>query len=574
MRNGTPVTVVALAMVGTLYFIGSWLPDQIAREHAKIVSTNTVAIKTKTPTTTSSGVPQELLDYIKEERALSRARDARAEGENEPVVQLELDEQMPTDSILADKFKSFFKTSVTGFGSDEFVVMPGLEDPVQFWTKIFGEYGRDQVVFYHPDDVGIVYSVLDFSELKNFSDSIGTIRDQMIAEERERVTRMIQRVARLFKKPVLTALELDKLDAEESRLYEILRKKHLDSVAAGDSLVKNLAYRSGFAHRIQKALVQSGRYLPEMQRIFSERGLPLELTMIPFIESTFHVKAYSRSHAAGVWQFIPQTGSRYLRIDEFVDERYDPILATHAAASHLAHEYGFLKSWPLTVNAYNTGPGRMQDAVKKLGTDDIAAIIQKYDGAGYGFDSRNYYPEFLAMWHVYQNREQLFGETDSLPPEEYEYIAMPATTNLPNLINMAGVDENLIHHLNPGFTNDVLSGRKALPKGYLLKVPPQLKEGVLLAAKELYQNRLYASYHVVKPGEDLGQIAKHYSVSAKDMAKLNRVLSPTDVRAGDILKLPVEDFETKATAALPGQRSSDFQIIPAAESTVASDIVD
>lgn len=572
MRNGTPATVVALAMVGTLYFIGSWLPDQIEREHAKIASINTVATNIKT--LSSSGVPQELLDYIREQRELSRTRDDHANGENEPVMSLKLDEQMPSDSILADKFKNFFTKPVTASGSDEFIVTPGLEDPVRFWSKIFGEFGRDQIVFYHPDDVGIVYSVLDFSELKNFSDSIGTIRDQMIAEERERVLRMIRKVTRLFKKPVLTVAELDVLDAEEARLYEILRKKHLDSVADGESLVKSLAYRSGFAHRIQKALIQSGRYLPEMQRIFLERGLPLELTMIPFIESTFHVKAYSRSRAAGVWQFIPQTGSRYLRIDEFVDERYDPILATHAAASHLAHEYGFLKSWPLTVNAYNTGPGRMQDAVKKLGTDDIAVIIQKYDGAGYGFDSRNYYPEFLAMLHVYQNREQLFGEMDSLPLEDYEYIVMPATTNLPNLINMAGVDENLIHHMNPGFSNDVVSGRKALPKGYLLKVPPQLKDGILLAAKELYQNRLYASYHVVKPGEDLGQIAKHYGVNARDMAKLNQVLSPSDVRVGDILKLPVEDFETKATAALPGQRPSDFQIVPAEESTVVSDLVD
>ena len=83
--------------------------------------------------------------------------------------------------------------------------------------------------------------------------------------------------------------------------------------------------------------------MSEMRRIFKERGVPVQLTMIPFIESAFNLKAYSHAGAAGIWQFIEATGKRYLRIDEFVDERYDPILAAYAAATHLTNEYKFLK---------------------------------------------------------------------------------------------------------------------------------------------------------------------------------------------------------------------------------------
>lgn len=490
-RHGTPVILVALAMAGTLYVLDSWLPAQITREHAKITARQKLPQTALTPASKPEGVPQELLDYIREQRQKAQSVSDHYEM-TEAVAELDLPDQAEGQEILKDKFGRFFKTKIEAHQANEFAVSEGLEDHVRFWVQIFGAYDKNHVVFYHPDDVSLVYSVLDFSDLKNMGGTGDSIRQQMIAEERARLATMIRKVLTWVKKPLVQENELAKngFSKEESRLYHLLheRQANLDLNAA--SLVKNLNYRTGFSHRIRKALVQSGRYLPEMQRIFRERGLPVELTMIPFIESTFHLQAYSRSQAAGVWQFIPQTGSRYLRIDEFVDERYDPILATYAAASHLAHEYSFLKSWALTVNAYNTGPGRMMDAVEKLKTSDIATIIKKYDGAGYGFDSRNYYPEFLAMLHVFNNRDEYFDDVETLPVEEYEYLAMPATTNLRNLFQMADVETEILAQMNPGLKPEVLDGRKALPKGYLLKVPPLLKQNVLLAAKELYHLKL------------------------------------------------------------------------------------
>lgn len=508
MRNSTPAIIVVLAMAGTLYVLDSWLPAQIAREHAKITTQrkSVAAVFTKASTSNGKKVPQELLDYIREQRKHSESISDQLGQLAEVAPEIDLSEQLDGAQILDDKFSRFFKTEIAAPSINEFAITPELKEVVQFWARIFGVYGKDHVIFYHPDDVGLVYSVLDFSELGEMGDTADSVRQQMIAEERVRLSKVIRKVDGLVKKPVVQESDLAKsgFSEEEVRLYKLLRDRQGGIDVSAAALVKNLKYRTGFAHRIKKALVQSGRYLPEMQRIFSGRGLPTELTMIPFIESTFHVRAYSRSHAAGVWQFIPQTGRRYLRIDEFVDERYDPILATYASASYLAHEYGFLKSWPLTVNAYNTGSGRMMDAIAKLKTTDIATIIKKYDGAGYGFDSRNYYPEFLAMLHVYSNRDEYFSDVEPLPLEEYEYIALPATTNVRDLFHMADVEEEILAQMNPGLSTDVLAGRKSLPKGYLLKMPPLLKENILLAAREL-----------------------------------------------DILKLPVEDFDTDVSYVPP-----------------------
>jgi membrane-bound lytic murein transglycosylase D len=306
-------------------------------------------------------------------------------------------------------------------------------------------------------------------------------------------------------------------------------------------LSSSLALRFGFAHRMRDAIILSGQYMKEMREIFIERGLPEELTIIPFVESSFSPRAFSSAGAAGIWQFIEQTGRNYLRIDEFVDERYDPILSTYAAASHLSREYALLKAWPLTINAYNTGPGRILDAIEKLGTRDIAKIIKNYKGSGYGFDSRNYFPEFLAALEIYNNREHYFGALRVLPPQGFEYIAMPFAVNIKELLRLTGVSDKVVANINLTLRDDVLMGEKNLPKGYLLKVPAQTKEDFLIALQELYSETRLATHHMVDKGELLKDIAKLYGVSTEKLTKINGLLPGHKVKQGDILMLPVID---------------------------------
>jgi membrane-bound lytic murein transglycosylase D len=322
----------------------------------------------------------------------------------------------------------------------------------------------------------------------------------------------------------------------------------------------SLTQRPGFAHRMRQAIVASGAYMPEMRRIFEERGLPIELTVLPFIESAFSLKAYSSASAAGLWQFIPATGRAYLRIDQYVDERYDPILATYAAASHLASEFKFFNDWPLTINGYNTGPGRMQQAVRELKTTNIAAISKYFRGSGYGFDSRNYYPEFLAALEIYNNRETYFGDIAEVSPEPYDYLTMLTDTNLKQLFRSAGISESLMATLNPGLKPEVIAGLKDLPKGYLLKVPPERKDDVLLAAQEIHQEQQYASYHVVTKGEKLNEIALQYGVDPLDLAKTNGLIANKKLKAGDVLRLPaLEGSATNFSIVRPGEEKIDIE---------------
>ncbi len=129
-----------------------------------------------------------------------------------------------------------------------------------------------------------------------------------------------------------------------------------------------------------------------------------------FVESMFNPQAKSKVGAYGLWQIMPNTAKLYgLNVDENVDERGDTRRATHVAAQLLAENYRSLQSWPLAINAYNSGQGTLQAAIRQLGTRDIGTIIQQFRGGVYGFASRNFYPSFLAALEVYNNYPRYFG---------------------------------------------------------------------------------------------------------------------------------------------------------------------
>ena len=127
-----------------------------------------------------------------------------------------------------------------------------------------------------------------------------------------------------------------------------------------------LRMQLGQKDRFVLGIFFSGRYIREMEKIFREEKVPIELTRLPFVESSFNLYAYSKVGASGIWQFMRSTGRLFhLRIDNICDLRNDPLAATRAAARLLRMNYEMLKSWPLALTAYNHGPRGVSSIVKK-----------------------------------------------------------------------------------------------------------------------------------------------------------------------------------------------------------------
>src|SRR6202012_5672795 len=108
-----------------------------------------------------------------------------------------------------------------------------------------------------------------------------------------------------------------------------------------------------------------------------------------------------------------------------VDQRLDPYVATEAAANLMLYNYRLLGTWPLTITAYNHGPGGLKHAQDELGTSDIAVIVKRYNGATFGFASRNFYVSFLAALEVDRNAEKYFGPLPRLPDTDSSTVELP-----------------------------------------------------------------------------------------------------------------------------------------------------
>src|SRR5437870_3411812 len=328
----------------------------------------------------------------------------------------------------------------------------GLEPQIHFWRAIFTQYSAHQVVLHDAVNLDKVYKVLDFRSRLDDGFSDGELAGLERIEtdvELDRLRATLLRLHALGPHP-------ESLTAEERAVYDLWADDPAPDrfLAAADD--KRLHGQRGLRERFAGGIRASRPYFPEMERIFREEGLPVELVRLPLIESCFDLRAYSKAGAAGVWQFMPKTGRLFMRVDNLVDERRDPISSTRAAARFLARVHDMLDTWPLTITAYNHGPQGVARAVSEVGTTDIATIVRDYHGKAFGFASRNFYVEFLAALAArgrggegtgppggaqlpraarpdgLAHREEAQGEPPEPPPRQEDQASPPAEPEDPD----------------------------------------------------------------------------------------------------------------------------------------------
>lgn len=448
--------------------------------------------------------------------------------------------------------------SSVAFATSDFTVPARLKPQVDFWVGIFATYGKRQIVIHDTAHLDRVYSVLDFSDLD--AEGLSETQIQLAMKDQEdaekaRVRALLYRLEQVDPRD-------EYLTQEEERIIALFASdpspsKYRDA-AADDRVRGQRGLRERFARGIQVA----HGYFPTMEQIFRDHGVPEEITRLPLVESCFNVNAYSKVGAAGVWQFMPSTGRRFLRIDGSVDERLDPLLATRAAAQFMRENYIRLGTWPLAIKAYNHGPGGIARAVRDTGTTDPVTIIETYRGPAYKFASRNFYPEFLAALHVERNYRKYFGDLPLDPPFGAETVYLSRHTTIGAVARCAGSDEFDIAALNPSLLQSVKSGGRPIPSGYSLRVPRGSGDRVEscvaalpVPARQVARRnapsrrqsessvnrgrkaRSGAVVHRVKKGQTLSQIASIYGCSVDRIRRGNK-LKGNKIHAGQVLRIP------------------------------------
>lgn len=415
---------------------------------------------------------------------------------------------------------------------------PQLERDVRFWIRIYTEVTTDGGLLHDDWDLGLVYEALRFDPTEP-----PFARERRVAQAKARYAALLRRFA---------DGDTEHFTAHERRILHAFGEHPMphDFLNAID----RIRFQLGQADRFHEGLIRAEAWESHIARVLEQHGVPREIAALPHVESSFNPGAYSKVGAAGLWQFMSSTAKRFMRVDSIVDQRLDPYPATEAAANLMLYNYRLLGSWPLAVTAYNHGPAGLKRAQEQLGTSDIAVIVKRYQGATFGFASRNFYVAFLAALDVDRNAEKYFGPLTRLPDAESTVVEVPDYVPVEALARAFKIDLQALRVLNPALRPPVWSGARWVPRGYALRIPGSPPEREIAAAwarlppAQRYLAQRNDGRHKVRRGETLAGIAAASGMSVARLLTTNGWTAGHRVARGELVRIPLPPNRAEVAA--------------------------
>jgi len=307
--------------------------------------------------------------------------------------------------------------------------------------------------------------------------------------------------------------------------------------------------KQSFSHWLSR----SSRYIPMMKEILKREGMPEDLVYVAMIESGFHLHARSWANAVGPWQFISDTGRRYsLRIDQWIDERKDPVKATTAAALYMKELYGMFKGdWYLAAAGYNAGENKILRAISMYNTSDFWEISQ---GSYLKRETKEYVPKLLAAAIIAKDPARYgFSDVAYLPAIEFDTVTIPSRTNLELTAKLSGTTYETIKELNPDLRHWCTPPNYP---DYQLKIPKGTKQQFELEYAKIPEDQrftekiLYTRYKAGKR-DSLKSLARRFGTTPVALAELNGINAKNRL-SGKTLIVPVKqtvDFSREGRTA-------------------------
>jgi len=289
-------------------------------------------------------------------------------------------------------------------------------------------------------------------------------------------------------------------------------------------------------------LSRSSRYIPMMKEILKREGMPEDLVYVAMIESGFHMNARSWANAVGPWQFVSGTGRRYsLRIDQWIDERKDPVKATTAAALYLKELYSLFKGdWYLATAGYNAGENKILRAIDRYNTNDFWEISR---GSYLKRETKEYVPKLLAAAIIAKDPARYgFIDIAYQPPIEFDTVKIPSRTDLDLVAKITGTTYDLIRELNPDLRHWCTPPNYP---DYELKIPKGTRErfevgfAKIPVDQRFTEKKMYTRYQVPKKDTSLAYVARRFGTTPAILAELNGISKKTRI-AGKNLVVPVK----------------------------------
>ncbi|MDB6052279.1 MAG: mltD [Pseudomonas sp.] len=284
---------------------------------------------------------------------------------------------------------------------------------------------------------------------------------------------------------------------------------------------------------LESAGERGSLYMHYIVERLEERNMPLELALLPVIESAYNPMAYSRSDAVGLWQFIPSTGRYFnLRQTSFYDGRRDITASTIAALDYLTRLHDmFNGDWLLALAAYNAGEGTVSRAIER---NQKLGLPTDYWNLPLPQETQDYVPKFLALSQVVMAPEAYGVNLNPIANAPYfEVVELNQTMNLSKVAAMANIDEDELFQLNPAFKK-----RMTIDGPQHLLVPTAKAQLLTASLSNMKPEELVDwQQYKVRRGDTLASLASRYQVSATTIRDVNK-LSAKGVHVGQTLSIP------------------------------------
>lgn len=352
-------------------------------------------------------------------------------------------------------------------------------------------------------------------------------------------------------RPLVTELGANAAPApQQADLFERIREGFaLTDVERGE-IDTELNWYASHPSYLDRTFKRGERYLYHIVKELEARKMPLELALLPVVESAFNPVAYSRARASGLWQFIPATGKRYgLKQNWYYDGRRDVVAATGAALDYLQFLAAeFDGDWLLAVAAYNCGEMNVARAIAR---NKAAGKPTDFFSLSLPRETRAYVPKLLAMRRIVDNPASHGLAFAPIADQPYfAKVDVAGQIDLNVAAELADLSKDELLALNPAFNHWVTD-----PDGpFHLLVPIDREARLRTAIAALpEEKRVRVVYHRVHRGDTLGGIAAKYGVSVAELKATNRM-------RGTLIH-PGQDLLVKAAPRDPGQNAANDGIV-------------
>jgi membrane-bound lytic murein transglycosylase D len=418
---------------------------------------------------------------------------------------------------------SLLSSPLANANEADFPLPQSLVPAVNFWVKVYTLADTESGFLHDNVNLDVVYEKLPRDK-------------QLIDEHRAQIIQDLH---------VLASGKRSELTERQQQILTLWGKDVSNETL--QVATKNVRWQLGQSDRYLEGLRRSGAYVPHIRAVARSMGLPEELAALPHVESSFHPGASSSVAATGMFQFMRETGKRFMRVDTLVDERLDPYKSAYAALRLLKENYEDLGTWPLALTAYNHGTNGMLKAVREAGTKNIGEIVENYKGPRFGFASRNFYAQFLATRQVEKNSDKYFGPLVKQGAPEFAEVKMTGFVDAAVLAKSLGVSLDALKTDNPALADSIWKGSKRIPKDYVVKVDKLSFQGDptaimnSIATADFHNNQVQDQTYTVKKGDSLSTIASQYKISVAELVTINQLKSRNAIKVGQKLVLPQQN---------------------------------